>query len=139
LHTIGLPVTVTPCAPFGEQNAPGCTPCRTDGEVGFLVVFFGVGFGFAGGFFVGAAGALMMGAAVVATAVGVAPSSVVGSAVGSNAGVVAEGEIRPDDTGFGLLQAARLTPIIKARATGTARFHERGIVIPKVWRPWKAI
>ncbi|MEU5910112.1 hypothetical protein [Micromonospora sp. NPDC047527] len=49
VHTIGLPVFVTPRAPWVEQNAPGCTV--TGGGFGFAVVGFGfgaavVGFGF---------------------------------------------------------------------------------------------
>ncbi|QOC94351.1 hypothetical protein [Micromonospora craniellae] len=39
VHTIGLPVFVTPRAPCREQNEPGCTPFAT-----YSVVAFGFGF-----------------------------------------------------------------------------------------------
>ncbi|TNH29723.1 hypothetical protein FHG89_10880 [Micromonospora orduensis] len=42
VHTIGLPVLVTPRAPCLEQNAPGCT-VGTEGGFGFAVVGFGFG------------------------------------------------------------------------------------------------
>ncbi|MEU4474076.1 hypothetical protein [Micromonospora sp. NPDC023888] len=42
VHTIGLPVFVTPRAPCLEQNDPGCT-VDTGGGAGFAVVGFGFG------------------------------------------------------------------------------------------------
>ncbi|MFF0153567.1 hypothetical protein [Micromonospora sp. NPDC005203] len=74
VHTIGLPVFVTPRAPWVEQNDPGCT-VDTAGGFGFAVVGFGFGavvvaFGF--------------GADVVALAFGLL---VVGLATGRDVGV----------------------------------------------------
>jgi hypothetical protein len=78
LHTIGVPLLVTPRAPRGAQNAPGCTTgpagrvVFVGRGVGFLVV--GFGFGLTTGFLVVAvwtAGALVVAAAVGAAEVGV--------------------------------------------------------------------
>lgn len=38
LHSISVPALVRPNAPFGEQNAPGCTPARMDLVVVVVVV-----------------------------------------------------------------------------------------------------
>jgi hypothetical protein len=52
LHCINVPALVSPNAPNGEQNAPGCTPRLVDAVVGssmIVVVFGGAGGAGAGG------------------------------------------------------------------------------------------
>ncbi|MGW3897999.1 hypothetical protein ACWD6L_22705 [Micromonospora profundi] len=73
VHTIGLPVFVTPRAPCLEQNDPGCT-VATDGGFGFAVVGFGFG---------AAVVAFGLGAAVVVFGLGLV---VVGFTIGRGVG-----------------------------------------------------
>ncbi|MET7710368.1 hypothetical protein [Micromonospora sp. NPDC005413] len=99
---MGVPFDVTPRAPSGVQNAPGCTPCRTDGVGGFAVVDFGFGltvvvFG--------------SGAVVFAGAGFVAGFTVrVGVGAGSGGAIVALAEVSPT-AGVGVVSPSTSRPM----------------------------
>ena len=100
MHTIGLPVFVTPRAPCLEQKAPGCT-VATDGGFGFAVVGFGFG---------AAVVAFGLGAAVVVFGLGLV---VVGFTIGRGVG-------SPVPCGSGVGLDAAGSGIVDGGASGVA-------------------
>ncbi|MFC0029069.1 hypothetical protein ACFFMM_05965 [Micromonospora chaiyaphumensis] len=81
LQRIKVPLLVSPSAPAGLQNAPGCTPVRTELVVGLvvrgaLVVRFGAGLGLVRvGFGVGFGVGRTVGAGLLVVAAGVGDSA----------------------------------------------------------------